>query len=305
MDQKSVSVPKLQSVTMEKFLYHFLGLRKGEIRRRVKLMKERHPGESPEHLARRMVAGHMPLSLVGAAILHVPMFVPGIGPVIRGLGIAGGAATLMRLHTHLILEIAVLFGRDLDERARLKEIWTVMAIASMSSASPLLIQRFGLRPLIGISTGLSSVSAISEIIGEVAIQYYKRTSGGTPAEVNPAPAPLKTKAAAPMVAPVVASSVAPAPAPKAPKKPAPRAASKATSESAPKAAAKAASEPAPKAAAKAASEPAPKAAGKATSEPAPKAAGKATSESAPKATPDVASRATSEAAPDVAPKTTH
>ncbi len=301
MDQKSVPVPKLQSVTMEKFLYHFLGLRKGEIRRRVKLMKERHPGESPEHLARRMVAGHMPLSLVGAAILHVPMFVPGIGPVLKGLGVAGGAATLMRLHTALIMEIAVMFGRNLDERARLKEIWTVMSLAGLASASPLLIQRFGMKPLVGISAGMSSVSAVSEIIGEIAIQYYKRTSGGTPAEDNSAPAPLKTTAAAPMVAPVVASSVAPAPAPKAPQKPAPRAASKATSEPAPKAAAKASSESAPKAAGKASSESAPKAASKATSEAIPKAKPKANSEAAP----EVASAATSEPVPEVAPKTTH
>ncbi len=293
MDQKSVPAPALQSVTMEKFLYHFLGLRKGEIRRRVKLMKERHPGESPEHLARRMVAGHMPLSFVGAAILHAPLFVPGVGPVLKGLGVAGGAATLMRLHTALIMEIAVMFGRNLDERARLKEIWTVMSLAGLASASPLLIQRFGMRPLVGISAGMSAVSAISEIVGEVAIQYYKRTSGGHVAEASPAPAPLKTTASAPMVAPVVASSVDPEPAPKAAQKPAPRAASKATRE------------PAPKAVSKATSEPAPKAASKTVSESPPKATQKASSEADSKAAPEVASKATSEAAPELAPKTTH
>ena len=292
MDQKSVPAPKLMSVTMEKFLYHFLGLRKGEIRRRVKLMKERHPGESPEHLARRMVAGHMPLSLLGAAIMHVPMFVPGIGPVLKGLGVAGGATTLMRLHTALIMEIAVLFGRDLDERARLKEIWTVMTLAGLASASPLLIQRFGMRPLVGISAGMSSVSAVSEIIGEVAIQYYKRTSRGHSVEANPAPAPLKTAAAAPMVAPVVASSVAPAPAPKAPQTPVSRTPSKAETEATPKAAA----------APKAKSESAPP---KATSESVPKPAPTGTSAADSKAAPDAASKATSEAAPEVVPKTTH
>ncbi len=302
MDQKSVAAPKLMSVTMEKFLYHFLGLRKGEIRRRVKLMKERHPGESPEHLARRMVAGHMPLSLVGAAIMHVPMFVPGIGPVLKGLGVAGGATTLMRLHTALIMEIAVLFGRNLDERARLKEIWTVMSLAGLASASPLLIQRFGMRPLVGLSAGISSVSAVSEIIGEVAIQYYKRTSRGHSVEANPAPAPLKTAAAAPMVAPVVASSVAPAPPPpKSPQKTASRAASKAEPEAAPKAAAapRAKSESAPTKA-KPASAPT-----KAKSESAAKAAPKATSEADSKAAPEAPSKAALEAAPEVAPKTTH
>ena len=237
MEKTSLSPPKLQSLTMEKFLYHFLGMRKGEIRRRVKLVKERHPGESPEQLARRMVAGHMPLSLVGAAVLHVPMFVPGIGPLLKGLGVAGGAATLVRLHTALIMEIALLFGRNIDEKARLKEIWAVMAMAGLATASPFLVQRFGMKPLLGISTGLSAVSAISEIVGEVAIQYYKRTSPGQPAEEIPSVEPSKAAVAASVDAPAASSDAA--------KTPARKAAAKAGKKAAPKAASKAASQAAP------------------------------------------------------------
>ncbi len=44
-----------QSVAMDKFLFYFFGLRKGEVKRRVERLRSDYPGESPEELAWRLI----------------------------------------------------------------------------------------------------------------------------------------------------------------------------------------------------------------------------------------------------------
>lgn len=169
-------VPSRQMVShmADKFLYFFLGLRKGEIRRRVARLKAHHPGESPEQLARRLIAVQSPLSLLGGALVHVPMFIPSVGTPLKILGIAGGTTVMMRMHMALLLEIAHLFDRDIDDIARLKEMAAVIALTGLASGgTPALSRALSLNPWYALLTGAISVSSVSQLIGETAIRYYR------------------------------------------------------------------------------------------------------------------------------------
>lgn len=158
----------------DKFLYFFLGLRKGEIRRRVAALKAHHPDESPEQLARRLITVQTPLSLLGGALLHVPMFIPSVGMPLKILGIAGGTTVMMRMHMSLLLEIALLFDRDIDDIARLKEMAAVIALTGLASGgTPALSRALSLNPYVALLTGATSVSSVSQLIGETAIRYYR------------------------------------------------------------------------------------------------------------------------------------
>ena len=107
MDQKSFSPPELQSVTMEKFLYHFVGMRKGEIRRTVQVLQSRYPHENPEQLARRLIDAKAKLALISGTLLHLPMLLPGIGQVLKLAGMVGsiwiGVFVAILLHAFNIL----------------------------------------------------------------------------------------------------------------------------------------------------------------------------------------------------------
>ena len=176
MNNDLVSTPVMQGHATDKFFYFFMGLRKGEIRRRVNKLRSEYPNESPEQLARELIMAQVPLSMIGGTLLHVPLFVPGIGPVIKMMGLAGGATVIMRMHLTLILEIAMLFGRDIDEKDRLKEMAAVIAVSGLATGSTLLSEVFALKPYIAVLTGGMAVTVISQLIGEAAIRYYSRTS---------------------------------------------------------------------------------------------------------------------------------
>ena len=109
-------------LSTEKFLYFYMGLRKSEVRRHVQLMRDRYPQDSAERLARRFVSAQAPLSLLGAGLLHLPALVPSIGPVLRALGMAAGTSAMVQLNMVLLLEIALLYGHDIDDQARVKEM---------------------------------------------------------------------------------------------------------------------------------------------------------------------------------------
>jgi len=183
MDRTNLPVRKYQSLLTEKFLFYFLGLRKSEIRRTVATLQERHPDEGPEQLARRIIVAQTPLSFIGGMLLDLPLLLPGLGNALRLVGVAGGTAIMMQMHIGLILEIALLFGRDIDDHARVKEMLAVLALSGLASSSPFLVRK--MKPWYALpSTGVS-VSTISALIGETAIRYYARgrTAGGT----QPAP----------------------------------------------------------------------------------------------------------------------
>ncbi len=188
-DEKS-RLKQLQSVTTDKFFYFFMGLRKGEIRRRVAALKERHPEDSPEHLARRLIAAQVPLSILGGALLYLPTMFPGIGPALKILSLAGGEAVMMRMNMALILEIAQAFGRDIDDRARLKEMAAVIAATGLTSAMPFLTTKMNLKRWSAVSTGGAAIMSINELIGEAAIQFYARSQEQASPEPKPRPTPV-------------------------------------------------------------------------------------------------------------------
>ena len=168
----AASVP--QALSADKFLYFFLGLRKGEIRRRVDTLRKRYPDDTHEQLAGRVIAAQRPLSLLGGALLELPMLLPRLGAPLKLLGMAGAASALVRMHMAMILEIALIYGFDIDERARLKEMTVVLAATGLASAVPILGRARGLRMPESLVVGTLAVTTVSELVGRSAIVYYRR-----------------------------------------------------------------------------------------------------------------------------------
>jgi len=173
------------SLSTEKFFYFFMGLRKGEIRKQVQMMKERHPDEDPKQLSRRFVTAQVPLSFLGGALMHLPMLVPVLGPPLKLMGIAMGSSVMIRLNMTLLLQIAMLFGHDIDNRARLKEMAAIIAASGLASGTSLLPYVFNLEPRAKAVIGGASVMTVSQLLGEAAIRYYSsKTTVGS--HVRPA-----------------------------------------------------------------------------------------------------------------------
>jgi hypothetical protein len=161
-------------LTTEKFFYFFMGLRKSEIRKQVLMMKERYPDEEPGQLARRFVAAQAPLSILGGALIHLPMLAPALGPPLKLAGIAMGSSVMIRLNMTLLLQIAMLYGHDIDERARLKEMAVIIAASGLASGTSLLPYVFNLEPRAKALIGGASVVSVSQLLGIAAIRYYNR-----------------------------------------------------------------------------------------------------------------------------------
>jgi len=158
----------------ENFFYFFLRLRKGHVRKMVEIMNARYPGETLEQRARRLVSAQTPLSFLGGTLLHLPMLIPGLGQALRLLGFVGGAAMLTRMHLYLILEIALLYGRDIDDQARVPEMVSVVAATGLAAGAPLLLQAFEMSPLLALPAGGLTSASVAQLIGESAIRFYSQ-----------------------------------------------------------------------------------------------------------------------------------
>lgn len=165
---------ELQSQLTDDFFYFFLRLRKDRVRKVVKIVQDRCPGETPEQLARRLLASQRQLSFLGGALLHLPMLFPGLGNVVQGLGAAGGTAVLTRMHLYLILEIALLYGLDIEDQARVPEMVKVVLATGVVAGAPFLLEVFGFNPLLAMPTAALSAAGVAQLIGEQAISYYSR-----------------------------------------------------------------------------------------------------------------------------------
>ena len=174
MDSKLLTSASEHTLTTEKFLYFFMGLRKGDVRRRVATLKARYPNEGPDELARRLIRSQTTLSLAGGALLHVPLFLPGVGPALQLLGLAGGATVLMQMHMALMLEIALLFGHDVDEPERIKEIAAIIVASGAVACTPLLTRAMNMKTYYALLTGGMAVSTASQLMGEAAILFYRK-----------------------------------------------------------------------------------------------------------------------------------
>jgi hypothetical protein len=163
-----------QSLAVDEFLYFFVQIRKHRIRTVVQGLQQRFPDETPAQLARRLIASHAELSFLGGSLLHVPMLLPGIGHVLKLLGFVTGAAALTRMHLYLILEIALLYGRDIDDAARVPEMMAVVAATGLAVSAPLLSEVLSVTPLIAIPAAGLTATALTQMIGNAAIELYSR-----------------------------------------------------------------------------------------------------------------------------------
>jgi hypothetical protein len=167
-----------QSLATDQFFYFFLRLRKGEIRRTVQVLQSRYPDESPAQLAQRLIESKATLSLIGGTLLHLPLLFPGIGQALKLLGVVGATSLLTRMHLYLVLEIALVFGKDIDDQARVPEMAAVVAATGASAATPWLVQTLELHPLYALPAGSLSAAAMSRLIGESAIRFYSQSAHG-------------------------------------------------------------------------------------------------------------------------------
>jgi uncharacterized protein (DUF697 family) len=175
----------LQSLVEDDFLYFFLRLRKHRVRALVQNLQARYPEESREQLARRLIASHSQLSFLGGTLLHLPTILPGLGQLWQTLGFVGGTSALTRMHIYLILEIALIYGKDIDDQARVREIAAVVAATGAAAAAPVVTHLLGVTPLISLPlAGLTAVT-LTQMIGDTAMQYYAASLD----ETAQAPAP--------------------------------------------------------------------------------------------------------------------
>jgi hypothetical protein len=163
----------MQSILTEEFFYFFLRLRKSRIRKVVEAIQARFPEENSEQQARRLIASQSQLSFLGGAILHLPMLIPGLGQTLQLLGVVGGGACLTRMHLYLILEIALLYGKDIDDQARIPEMAAVVAGTGLAVGAPFLMNALDLNPLVSLPAAGLTASAVAQLIGEGAIRLYR------------------------------------------------------------------------------------------------------------------------------------
>ena len=166
---------RIQSLSTDEFFYFFLRLRKSEIRRTVRVLQGRYPEESPAQLARRLIEAKATLASIGGTLLHLPLLFPGLGQVLKLIGVVGATSLLTRMHLYMILEIALVFGKDIDDQARVPEMAAVVAATGLSAATPLLVQALELHPLYALPAGSLSAAAVARVIGESAIHFYTRS----------------------------------------------------------------------------------------------------------------------------------
>jgi hypothetical protein len=179
---------KLQGIGTDQFLYFFLRLRKGEVRRVVQRAQSLYPGETSRQLARRLINAQSTLSFFGGALLHLPGLLPGAGTALKLAGFAGGASVVTRMHLYLILEIAHLHGHDIDDQARVPEMMAIVAASGIASASPWLIQALDWHRLAAIPAAGVGMVATTQLIGAAAIRYYSKAEPVPAAQPAPAAA---------------------------------------------------------------------------------------------------------------------
>jgi len=177
----------LQSLVTDDFMYFYLRLRKTRIRSVVQTLRTRYRGETREQLARRVIASHTELSALGGSLIQLPLLLPGIGQALKVLGFVGGLSAFARAHIYLILEIALLYDKDIDHQDRVPEIMSVVAGTAAATLAPsLLVDVVGLNPIFSLPVALLTAAALTQQIGERAIQHFSNSLGE---ETVPAHAP--------------------------------------------------------------------------------------------------------------------
>ncbi|GLI34682.1 hypothetical protein [Desulforhabdus amnigena] len=161
-----------QSILTDQFFYFFFRLRKNRVRKVVDAVNEAFPDETPQQKARRLIEAQIPLSFLGGTLMHLPALIPGVGQALQFLGLVGGASVITRMHLYLVLEIALLHGKDIDDAARVPEMAAVVAATGLAAGVPLLTQVLDVNPLYSLPAAGLTASGVSKLIGESAIRFY-------------------------------------------------------------------------------------------------------------------------------------
>ena len=177
---------ELQSILTDNFFYFFLRLRKGRILKVVEAINTRFPEETVEQRARRLISDQTSMSFLAGAITEVPMLIPGLGLALGLTGLVGGASLLLRMHLYLILEIAALYGKNLDDEARVSEMVAVVMATGLAAGAPLLLRTLGINPLWSVPAGGLTCAAAARLIGESAIRFYSQDATPQGAPLAPA-----------------------------------------------------------------------------------------------------------------------
>ena len=83
---------------------------------------------------------------------------------------------MIRLNMTLLLQIALFYGHDIDDRARLKEMAAIIAASGLASGTSLLPYVFNLEARAKAVLGGASVITVSQLLGAAAIRYYGRNA---------------------------------------------------------------------------------------------------------------------------------
>lgn len=180
-----------QSILADQFLYFFLRVRKSRIRKVVEALNASHADETIEQRAQRLIAAQTSLSFLGGALLHLPMLLPGLGQALKLIGFVGGASVLTRMHLYLILEIALLYGKDIDDHARVPEMAAVVLGSGLAAGTPFLIDALDIHPVYSLPAAGLTAFGVAKLIGESAIHFY----GKEAAKLAESPAPAALNAA--------------------------------------------------------------------------------------------------------------
>lgn len=192
MNESVVDNNKLQSIATEEFFYFFLRMRKGEVKRVVGLLQTRYPDESPEQLANRLIASKSRLALLGGTLLSLPGLLPGVGASLKLAGVVGASSMLTRMNLYLINEIALIFGENIDESARIGDMMAVVGATTIGTLAPSVVSQYlGLGPWTELPAGALSSAAITQLIGRASIRHFQRKAAvreDAPANLTPAAA---------------------------------------------------------------------------------------------------------------------
>lgn len=192
MNEITTTTQNPQSLAMEEFLYFFLRMRKNEVKRTVKVLKERYPEESPAEIAKRLINAKTSLSIIGGSLLSLPGLMPGWGQALKLAGVVGAGSMLTRMHLYLLLEIGLAYGVDPDDTGRVPEMAAIVASTGLSAAAtPMIVSKFGLDSIYSIPVGALSMATFTRLVGLTAMSYY----GAKQRRADAFSAPLATAAA--------------------------------------------------------------------------------------------------------------
>jgi hypothetical protein len=181
------SLGRRQYLGVEEFFYFFLRLRKNEVRRTVRDLELRYPDDALAVRARRVTNAKLGLAIVGGSLLQLPGLFPTVGQALKLAGLVGAGSMLTRMHLYLILEIACIYGEDIDDVARVPEMIAVVAATGLGAAAPSLLDVVQINPIYSVPAGALSMATTTKLIGTAAVQFYGAEAAAgspTPAEIS-------------------------------------------------------------------------------------------------------------------------